>query len=346
MWKVPPDTAMHSRTWMAWPWDSRIWNAVPGTNLRLCQQTIDRLIRSVLNYESVSLLVREADAASIERRFRQPASHRHQVNIVVAKYNDIWVRDTFPTFALDDNSLVAVSWNFNGWGKRAHSFGSYSDDARLSASIAQLTGATLIDSSVVAEGGAFAFDAGALVLTTRSVLLDNRRNPNRKKDQLEENVKLATGRQQICFLPGDRSEPITSGHIDSIVAFAHDRVLANWVDDEANPEFDVCDYNVRSLKSWFKEQELSREIIKIPRSSQTRAVEHCSSYINFACVNGGLIIPKFGNAAEDNYARGIMEDAFNNELKIESLDIWPIAAAGGGIHCVTQQEPLLLTQPC
>ena len=65
MWKIPPETTRHSRTWMAWPWDGNIWNRIPGTSLKCCQSAFDRLVRTILNYENVSLLARDMDAAEL-----------------------------------------------------------------------------------------------------------------------------------------------------------------------------------------------------------------------------------------------------------------------------------------
>ncbi|WP_162161317.1 agmatine deiminase family protein [Afipia birgiae] len=344
MWKIPPEYEYHRRTWLAWPWDHDIWNGIQGTNLKLCQDSIDRLVRVIANYEDVSIVAMECDLSKLEKRFKRRSSDRYSVEVVPAKYNDVWVRDTFPTFGVESNSLVAICWNFNGWGRRIRHFGSYGDDARLCSKISKLSNARQVDSLITAEGGAFAFDESSSVFTTRSVLLDRSRNPHDTKLELEEKIRQATGRSQVCWLPGDRSEPITSGHIDSVIAFAKNAVLISWVEDESNPEFDVCDYNARTLMSWFREQSLSREIVKISRSSQSNDIDHCLSYTNFACVNGGLIIPRFGNNAEDNYAKASIEEAFENQVRAESVDLTPIAIAGGGIHCVTQQEPFVGTR--
>jgi agmatine deiminase len=197
MWKIPPETARHSRTWLAWPWDGGIWNHIPGTSLRHSQDAFDRLVRAILNYENVSLLARDIDATELERRFKPSSSRRYQVEIVIANYNDIWVRDTLPTFAIDDpGSLVAVNWNFNGWGRRVRPYAAYGDDAQLCGKIAALTGAALVDSGITAEGGAFAFDEESLTIATRSVIIDRFRNPGCAKAELEEAIVKATGRQR------------------------------------------------------------------------------------------------------------------------------------------------------
>src|SRR4051812_19461674 len=126
MWKVSSDAVQHRRTWVAWPWDSAIWDGIQDSSLKASQAAMERLIWCILNYEDVSLIARDGEALDIERRFKRPSDSRYQVEIAVAEYNDIWVRDTLPTFAITKGgSLGAVNWNFNGWGRRVSRFGPY-----------------------------------------------------------------------------------------------------------------------------------------------------------------------------------------------------------------------------
>jgi agmatine deiminase len=84
-----------------------------GSDLAAAQQTITRLVRTISSYEPVSLLVPPKAAKSLGRRFGL-----REVEIVPAKYNDIWVRDTLPTFAVgSSNCLIAIDWHFNGWAE-------------------------------------------------------------------------------------------------------------------------------------------------------------------------------------------------------------------------------------
>lgn len=341
MWKIPPETGRHKQTWMAWPWDGNLWDNIPGTSLESAQRTIDRLVRAILNYEDVSLLVREPDALKVERRFKPRSDSRHQVETVIANYNDIWVRDTLPTFAINEHaSLVAVSWNFNGWGRRARPYCAYGDDAQLCIKVAALTGAKLVDSGITAEGGAFVFDGEHLTVATKSVMFDRFRNRDAKKGEIEEAILKATGCQKICWLPGDRNEPITCGHADSLIAFAGKKnALINWVSDEMSAEFDVCDYNLRVFQEWLDRESRVANVIRLPAARCGGGYNHCPSYINFSHVNGGIIVPEYGDVEGDERARMIISETFESRLDVESVDVRAIAAAGGGIHCVTLQQP-------
>ncbi len=154
---------------------------------------------------------------------------------------------------------------------------------------------------------------------------------------------LASLCSSICWLPGDRHEPITSGHADGILSFAENNiVLFHWVDDETSPEYDVCDYNLKAFQKWADRQGRRYEIIRLSVPNHPYGHNCCGSYVNFAHVNGAVIMPKFGEGFReaDNCARDNFNAAFGGKLKVEMLDVQAIAVAGGGIHCATCHEPL------
>ncbi|HUO01626.1 MAG TPA: agmatine deiminase family protein, partial [Rhizomicrobium sp.] len=62
-----------------------------------------------------------------------------------------------------------------------------------------------------------------------------------------------------------------------------------------------------------------------------------TSYVNFTLCNGGLVMPSFDDP-HDEPARALLADCFPGRdiVTVPALDI---VAGGGGIHCITQQEP-------
>jgi agmatine deiminase len=85
-------------------------------------------------------------------------------------------------------------------------------------------------------------------------MFDKRRNPQAKKiDEVQKALLAATRCDSVCWLPGDSNEPITTGHADALLSFAIGNVvLFHWIDDETNPEYGVCDYNLRVFQEWAK----------------------------------------------------------------------------------------------
>ena len=286
MWKIPTEYSPHKRTWMAFPWDERIW----GCHLAAAQKAVTRLMRAISSYEPVSLLVPPASEKALVRRFGR------DVEVVPAKYNDIWVRDTLPTFAIGfDDSLVAIDWHFNGWGKSSGL--PYQDDVKIGRAVTRMVGATVFHTDVTAEGGAFSFDGHDLIAATESVMLHSKRNGTRDKNDLEIKLLRASRCKSICWLPGDEEEPISRGHADAILAFAEPNiVLFHWVDDEQCAERKVCERNLRAFHRWMEQENRKYEIVKLPCPTH-RNPYYCASYVNFAHVNGAVLVPSHGGRA-------------------------------------------------
>jgi len=61
------------------------------------------------------------------------------------------------------------------------------------------------------------------------------------------------------------------------------------------------------------------------------------SYVNLYIANGGIVMPAFG-VPGDARARAIVQAAFPDR-RIVQIDVTQLASGGGGIHCITQQQP-------
>jgi agmatine deiminase len=81
--------------------------------------------------------------------------------------------------------------------------------------------------------------------------------------------------------------------------------------------------------------------VELPQPRTERSDEKgrplAASYVNFYLPNGGIVMPSFDDP-NDEGARAILADCFNGR-DILQIDVLDIVAGGGGIHCITQQEP-------
>jgi agmatine deiminase len=62
------------------------------------------------------------------------------------------------------------------------------------------------------------------------------------------------------------------------------------------------------------------------------------NYVNHLVLNGGVIACGFGEPAADARAREILRAAYPGR-HVTKIDARPLFARGGGIHCITQQQP-------
>ena len=82
------------------------------------------------------------------------------------------------------------------------------------------------------------------------------------------------------------------------------------------------------------------EIVEIEDALQTRSrrADFFSAYTNYYVGNGALYTPEFGDALADGLARATFERLYPDR-RVVTLNLDRIYENGGGVHCVTQQEP-------
>ena len=168
---------------------------------------------------------------------------------------------------------------------------------------------------------------------------------SQKRGYIQNELLRASQCTSICWLPGDRLEQITRGHADAILAFANrDTVFFHWIEDEQSRERKVCERNLQAFERWMDQENRKYEIVKLPSFSCSDG-DYCTSYVNFAHVNGAVIVPAHGGRFSkfDDRANRIIAEVLGKPAI--SVPICNIAAYGGGIHCVTQQQPIVSMSP-
>ena len=68
-----------------------------------------------------------------------------------------------------------------------------------------------------------------------------------------------------------------------------------------------------------------------------------ASYMNFLIVNGGVIVPQYGDENDELAVKQIQaafDDAYGEGVyKAVGVRTDQVVYGGGNIHCITQQEP-------
>jgi len=337
-WRMPHEGARHERTWMAFPRAG--FTLGEGTEWQeTAYRTWADTALAIAEFEPVTMVV---DPTEIDRAKRMLGS---DVEILESPLDEFWMRDFGPTFVVDDERpgmLGAVDWIFNGWG--APAWAEWQVSAGIARIIAERVGAELISSVLVNEGGGIHVDGEGTVLLTETVQLDPNRNPYADRARVEAEILRTLGADKAIWLPRgltrDYDEFGTRGHVDIVAAFAGPgRVLLHRQDDPAHPDHEVT----RDLRALLQQQTdaagRTLQIIDVPAPAELRDDEGFVdwSYINHLVVNDGVVVCGFGEQAADARAREILEDAYGR--RAVTVDARPIFARGGGIHCITQQQP-------
>lgn len=199
-------------------------------------------------------------------------------------------------------------------------------------------------SPLVNEGGGIHVDGEGTVLLTDTVQLDPGRNPGLTREQAEEAVHARIGTRKAIWLPrgltGDYGRFGTRGHVDIVAAFAAPGVvLVHSQQDPAHPDHEVSKEIIGVLRGQTDARGRALQIVEVPAPTVLTDDEGWVdySYINHYLCNGGVVLCAFDDP-RDEIAAGIFRRLFP-ERTVTLVDARTIFAGGGGIHCITQQQP-------
>ncbi|WP_341257268.1 agmatine deiminase family protein [Gordonia malaquae] len=330
--RMPDEGATHRRTWMAFGASASVWGR---ELLPLVQRDLLAVATAISQFEPVSMLVRP-DELALAKRLVGDAD----ITLVKAPLDDLWIRDSGPTFVDTPQGLAAVDFNFNGWGrKQAHS-----RDARIAALVTHEADARRISTDLVLEGGALEVDGLGTAIITESCVLNPNRNPGWSKTDVESELSRLLGITKVIWLPGIRGHDITDGHTDFYARFVRPGVVVAAMDDDPESfDYDVTRTHLDILRQAtdVNGRPLQVEILTAPTNLRFSGADDdfAAGYINFYECNGAAVMPDFGDPDADAAAHGTLTRLFPDR-SVVSVAIDGIAAGGGGIHCATQQEPL------
>ncbi len=226
---------------------------------------------------------------------------------------------------------LIIDFEFNAWGGK---FPPWDLDNNIPKEIAFYLGYEIESYPLIMEGGALEFSGDGLILTTEECLLNKNRNPNLSKTDIENILKSVFNAEEIIWLKRGLEGDHTDGHIDNVARFiGPKKVLICKSNDEKDGNYEHLQESIEYLKKWKHPKTGDKlEIIELPMPDR-------SSYANFIFVNGGVIVPTF-NCPSDKTALEIFKKVFPDR-KITGIDCSLLIEEGGGLHCMTKQEPFI-----
>ena len=336
-WRMPSETDPQDRVWMAFPPAGYLLgeNAEDADEAR---SVWSRVAHAILDFEPVSMLVDPKDRKIAGRYLSR------EVEVVYAPLNDAWMRDIGPTFVLDEGGarLGGVDWVFNGWGQQ--DWASWDFDARIGAEVVRSAGAQLLPSTLVQEGGGINVDGLGTVLLTETVQRDPLRNPGISRAAVEAELALQIGSNHAIWLSRgltrDSQRFGTRGHVDIVASIPSPGVLLVHSQPNAtHPDYAISRDLIAELAGTHDAEGNAWRIDEVTAPTSLKDAEGWVdySYINHLAVNGAVIACAFDDPADDA-ARGVLQDAYPGRAIVQ-LDARPLFARGGGIHCITLQQP-------
>lgn len=345
---MPAEFEAHAGCWMLWPERPDNWRrrALPA------QQAFAAVAAAIARFEPVTVGVSTQQYA--RARAALPAK---EVRVVELSSNDAWIRDTGPSFVVNDaGTLRGVHWRFNAWG------GLYRDvhhDVQVAQKVLELTGCERYCAPFINEGGAIHVDGQGTVLVTEQCLLNPNRNPSLSRSQIETLLKRYLGANCVIWLGEGVIDDETSGHVDNLACFARPgEVCLTWSDDRSDPQHRVSNdaferlmaardargrrLRVHKLVSPGPLYMTRREAAGIVSDKDIRQLRAgmrlAASYANFYLANNALILPLLDRHT-DGLARRQLRQIFPHR-QIVGVPAREVLLGGGDLHCITQQQPL------
>ncbi len=337
---APAEESRHARTWMCWPSTPSIYGrstqpageASTDSYFESVQVTLGRLAAAIAEYEPVTMLAAKEHHALASRLCGS------RIALMDIPTDDMWARDSGPVFLRNDQGGLAVlDLNFNGWGgKQRHRI-----DQRIPGAIAGRLGCPHLRGEVVGEGGGLEYDGEGTLILTDSCWVNDNRNPGRTRDDIEAELKTLLGVETVIWLPGVRGQDITDGHIDGSVRIVRPGVLMTGGYPGDTSDWGRVLAESKAILSKAKDAKgRSFEIVDIPSAVDVRSADKdfFTGYANYYVGNGAVFTPSFGDTKADQRAVETLARLFPGR-RVVALEVDRIYENGGGIHCVTQQEP-------
>ena len=327
---MPAEWQPHAATWMAWPHDDAQWVGM----LEPVRREFAAFVEAIAAREPVELLVADDESDADARR----RVGGHGVRFHRVPHQDLWLRDSGPTFVTRDDEVRLVDWEFNGWGEKYPA----DLDNQIPTHVARILGdAPRFSPGIVMEGGSIEVDGRGTVLTTRQCLLSPHRNPGLDEAALEGHLAEALGVSQVIWLDEGLEGDHTDGHIDTISRFTDGHTIVTAIsDDPDDPNHAVLAVNLDRLRAARDAGGRPYRVVELPiprRSAYFEGERLPLTYANFYVVNGAVLLPVYGDE-RDQDAVEILRPLFPGRT-IVPLMARALITGGGAFHCVTQQQP-------
>lgn len=285
------------------------------------------------------------------------------VEVLSVEMDDCWVRDTGPVFCLQRGAVVAVCFDFNGWGGGVYD--RVASDRLVGGAIAAHAGVGLREGGIVLEGGSVSSD-GTDVVTTEECLLFGRRNDGMTRERAEDVIRARLGARRVLWLEnGAVGDEETNGHVDNMCVFiARGHVVLLWADagesgdseqhrrsaaaERVLLEEGICVHRVHATESVVRTTEEAQGVEKGKGAKQRPAGERlAASYVNFVFADDVIFVPRFGVEGADERALEEIREAVRIAAvdtggvarKVIGVDAREFVLAGGGMHCLTLGVP-------
>ena len=334
--RLPAEWEPQAAVLIAWPHAGTDW----AERLADVETTYVALAAAITRFQRLIVVVADAQLrAHVQQQLDAAGVARDQVRFVELPYDDTWLRDSGPITLSDaQGGFQLTDFRFTGWGGK---FGAEQDDALIGglvqAGVFGKAGHKRIDWAL--EGGGIESDGEGTVLTTWRCL--KQRHPEQSREQMTAMLSQSLHADRILWLDyGYLEGDDTDAHIDTLARFAPgDRIVFQACDDRADPHHDELQRMAGELAVLCNPQGKPYELYPLPWAKPIvdEGRRLAASYANYLIVNGAVLIPAYGDAADDAAAKVIA--AAHPGREVVQVPCRPLIWQNGSLHCITMQLP-------
>ncbi|KAJ5391234.1 hypothetical protein N7509_006724 [Penicillium cosmopolitanum] len=351
----PAETSRHAATILGFP---SKYALAPAYYEHACTD-IASLASAISAFEPVRLYARSEDVGKAQSMVKLASetypNDAANISFIPFQTNHLWVRDTGPVYVqrLDEASQqkrFAINFRFSEWGKKDdigdHDRASDGLDwpvmapeqleennkfaERVIKSDSSPSPVTIVESEICVEGGALVVDGDGTLLATESSILNENRNPGLSREAIEVELKRVLGVEKIIWFPGRKDLDVTDVHAD---AEPDPTVPSAWLEIYE----EIKEILSKSVDAKGRPFEVHTVDEPSPNVFGDLAYEEpATNYVNFYFVNGGLILPQFGDQQKDREAVETLQKLCPDRV-VRPVRVTGLPLAGGVIHCSTQQ---------
>ncbi|CAI7656365.1 unnamed protein product [Penicillium glandicola] len=366
MFFYPHETAHHAATILGFP--SKV--SIPSAYYESACVDIANLASVISAHEPVRLYARSEDVhkakSMISQAITKYPSNTSNISVIPFPTNHLWVRDTGPVYVRGVGESIhqrfAVNFRFNEWGRKydvgqhdrapgglegpvmtaeqIEENGSFA--RRVIEADALPSPVTPVESQICLEGGALVVDGQGTLLATESSIINENRKPGLSKTEIQDELCRLLGVEKIIWFPGRKDLDVTDVHTDAEVSFIRPGVVVLSRPHSSAP------------KAWLKVFEEIKEILGKSVDAKGRRFEvhvvdepnpktfgvlsyddPATNYVNFYFVNGGLILPQFGDPRRDQEALVLFQKLCPDRV-VRPMFMAALPLDGGVIRSATQ----------
>ena len=333
--RLPAEWETQAGVLLAWPHAGTDW----ADRLSEVEQTYVALVGAIARFEQALVCV--ADAALRARAHTLLANAGvtlSRVRFIEIEYDDTWLRDSGPITLSNGSGFRLNDFRFTGWGGK---FEASRDDRLIEGLVERKIFRDAVHRRIdwALEGGGIESDGRGTVLTTWRCL--TQRHPEQTREQMSEILREGLAASRVLWLDhGYLEGDDTDAHIDTLARLApNDAIVYQSCDDVADPHYDELHGMANELAALRTVEGKPYVLHALPwaRPIIDEGRRLAASYANYLIVNGAVLMPAYGDAADSHAARVIA--AAHPGREVVQVPCRPLIWQNGSLHCVTMQLP-------